>query len=90
MLELLATNAGANKRDLARLLGLKGSDRIVLKRMLKELENDGAISATQTRPDQPRRIGGDGHDRNNRSDDDGELLAQTLAWDSKMRRLSSM
>ena len=43
MLELLAANAGANKRDLARMLGLKGSDRIHLKRILKELEAEGAI-----------------------------------------------
>ena len=38
VLELLAENPGATKRDLARLLGLKGSDRILLKRILKELE----------------------------------------------------
>ena len=31
-------NPGATKRDLARLTGLKGSDRILLKRMLHELE----------------------------------------------------
>ena len=43
MLELLAANPGANKRDLARKLGLKGSDRIQLKRILKELEAEGAI-----------------------------------------------
>ena len=43
VLELLATNAGANKRDLVRMLGLKGSDRIQLKRILKDLEAEGAI-----------------------------------------------
>ena len=43
VLELLAENPQSNKRDLAKLLGLKGSDRIVLKRILKELEADGAI-----------------------------------------------
>ncbi|HSS13116.1 MAG TPA: winged helix-turn-helix domain-containing protein, partial [Rhizomicrobium sp.] len=47
VLELLADNAGANKRDLARKLGLKGSDRIQLKRILKELEADGAIQGRQ-------------------------------------------
>ena len=43
VLELLAENPQSNKRDLAKLLGLKGSDRIVLKRILKELEAEGAI-----------------------------------------------
>ena len=46
VLELLAENPGATKRDLAQLLGLKGSDRILLKRMLKELEAEGAIDGT--------------------------------------------
>ena len=49
VLELLASNPGANKRDLAKLLGLKGSDRITLKRVLKELEQDGAIEGTKKR-----------------------------------------
>jgi ribonuclease R len=43
LLALLAEHPGATKRDLARLTGLKGSDRILLKRLLKELEAEGAI-----------------------------------------------
>ena len=44
LLALLAENPGATKRELAHLTGLKGSDRILLKRLLKELESEGAIA----------------------------------------------
>jgi ribonuclease R len=83
VLELLATKAGADKRDLARMLGLKGSDRIQLKRILKELEAEGAIEGRAKRgfikrgelPDSLLiEITG--------TDDDGELLAKPLNWES--------
>jgi ribonuclease R len=83
VLELLAENAGANKRDLARILGLKGSDRIILKRILKELEAEGAIEGRKKtgftkRGELPEvgliEISG--------TDEDGELLARPLNWDS--------
>jgi len=83
VLELLATNAGANKRDLARMLGLKGSDRIQLKRILKELEAEGAIEGRARKSfvkagELPEtlliEITG--------TDDDGEVLARPLNWDS--------
>ena len=81
VLELLAT--GANKRDLAKKLGLKGSDRIILKRILKELQADGVIEGS------PKR----GFTRHGElpevglvevtgSDEDGETLARPLQWDS--------
>ena len=44
MLQLLSEKPGATKRDLAKALGLKGSDRIHLKRVLKELEAEGAVA----------------------------------------------
>jgi len=83
VLELLAENAGANKRDLARQLSLKGSDRIQLKRILKELEAEGAIQGRQKngfvkRGELPEvgiiEVAG--------VDADGETLARPLAWDS--------
>ncbi len=83
VLELLAGNPGADKRELAKLLGLKGSDRIQLKRVLKELSANGVI---------------EGHKRTGFAragelpavavievtglDDDGEMLAAPLAWES--------
>jgi ribonuclease R len=83
VLELLAEKAGANKRDLARMLGLKGSDRIQLKRILKELEAEGAIEGRARKSfvkagELPEtlliEITG--------TDDDGEVLARPLNWDS--------
>ena len=83
VLELLAQNAGANKRDLARLLGLKGSDRIHLKRILKELEADGAIDGRKktgfTRRGELPEVG---LIEISGMDEDGEVLAKPLNWDS--------
>ncbi len=84
LLALLAENPGATKRDLARLSGLKGSDRILLKRLLKELELDGAIAGKAKRGftkagELPEtlllEITG--------TDSDGELLARPLSWESE-------
>lgn len=83
VLELLATKAGANKRDLARLLGLKGSDRIVLKRILKELEAEGAIEGRQKKGFIKRgELPEVGIVEITGVDEDGEVLARPLAWDS--------
>ncbi|HEY4076801.1 MAG TPA: ribonuclease R [Rhizomicrobium sp.] len=83
VLELLATNAGANKRDLAKLLGLKGSDRIHLKRILKELEAEGAIAGRQKKGFVKRgELPEIGIVEVTGTDEDGELLARPLAWDS--------
>jgi ribonuclease R len=83
VLELLSENPGATKRDLAKKLGLKGSDRITLKRVLRELEADGAIAGRQKRGLTRRgelpdiaviEVTG--------TDGDGELLARPLEWTS--------
>ncbi|HET7083565.1 MAG TPA: ribonuclease R [Rhizomicrobium sp.] len=81
VLELLAN--GANKRDLAKKLGLKGSDRIQLKRILKELQAEGTIEGSAKK----------GFTRHGELpetaliqvtglDDDGEMLARPMNWDS--------
>jgi ribonuclease R len=83
VLELLAENAGANKRDLAKILGLKGSDRIQLKRILKELEAEGAIEGRQKKGFVKRgELPDVGLVEVTGVDEDGELLARPLAWDS--------
>ncbi len=85
LLALLAEHPGATKRDLARLTGLKGSDRIVLKRLLRELEAEGAIAGKAKRGltkagELPEiavlEITG--------TDSDGEVLARPLNWDSNV------
>jgi ribonuclease R len=83
LLALLAEHPSATKRDLAKLTGLKGSDRIVLKRLLRELEAEGAIAWRAKRGltkagELPEMmvleiIG---------VDDDGEVLARPLNWES--------
>ncbi len=84
LLTLLAENPGATKRDLARLINLKGSDRIQLKRLLKELGGEGAIAGKSKRGftkqgDLPEtlvlEISG--------MDSDGEYLGRPLAWESQ-------
>jgi len=83
VLEALAAKPGATKRDLTKLLGIKGSDRIALKRILKELEADGLLEGNRKRGYKPPatlpevtvlEITG--------QDTDGELLARPQHWDS--------
>jgi ribonuclease R len=82
VLEALAKHG--TKRDVARALNVKGNGRIALKRILKELEREGAIARTGKRayakPDQLPEVGvleitG--------QDPDGELLARPTRWDSE-------
>ncbi len=88
VLELLATNAGANKRDLAKLLGLKGSDRIVLKRILKELEAEGSIAGRQKKGFVKRgELPEIGIVQVTGTDADGELLARPLVQRRTTHRL---
>ena len=69
------------KREIARAFGIKGSDRIALKRVLKELEDEGAIERrrkTLHRPGTlPSVVLADVTGR----DKDGELLAVPVEWD---------
>ena len=83
VLELLNRQPNATKRDLTKLLGIKGSDRIELKRTLKEMEADGSISGNR-RKGYATPVGlsevtvleivG--------PDVDGELLARPQKWES--------
>jgi ribonuclease R len=81
VLELLAQ--GANKRDLAKKLGLKGSDRIILKRILKELQAEGVIEGSAKKGFTRRgELPEAGLIEVTGLDDDGEMLARPLNWDS--------
>jgi ribonuclease R len=80
---LLHEQPHATKRDLSKLLGLKGSDRIGLKRILKDLRAKGEAEGT-------RRLGYAlpgalpevGVLEITGQDTDGELLATPQRWDS--------
>jgi ribonuclease R len=81
VLELLAN--GANKRDLAKKLGLKGSDRILLKRILKELQAEGVIEGSAKKGfTRHGELPEAGLIEVTGLDDDGEMLARPLNWDS--------
>jgi len=84
VLEILSAEPGATKRDIARKLGLKGAGRIALKRILKELEEDGAVARGKKKSYAPAgalppvavlEITG--------QDNDGELLARLQRWESE-------
>jgi len=82
VLELLAN--GANKRDLAKKLGLKGSDRIQLKRILKELQAEGVIEGSPKKGfTKPGELPEAGLIQVTGLDDDGEMLARPLNWEGK-------
>ncbi len=83
VLEVLAQNPNATKRDISRALGVKGSDRILLKRILRELDAEGLVRGSRKKgyvredeiPDVTvlEIIG---------QDNDGELLARPQSWTS--------
>ena len=56
LLALIEDSGSADKRELMRELGVKGRDRTVLKRMLRELEDEGALPDAPPAP--PRRDDG--------------------------------
>jgi ribonuclease R len=82
VLEALAKEPEGTKRDIARTLGVRGSERIALKRILKELESEGLIARGAKRsylkagalPEVTvLEITG--------QDPDGELLARPTRWE---------
>ena len=84
VLEALAREPNATKRDLARVLGVFGNERMTLKKILRELETEGEISRGAKRSFTPAGalpdvavlevIG---------QDNDGELLARPQKWESE-------
>lgn len=83
VLELLNRQPNATKRDLTKLLGVKGSDRIELKRTLKELEADGAIAGNRRKGyATPPGLSDVAVLEIIGPDVDGELLARPQKWQS--------
>jgi len=82
ILAFIADNPGqTGKREIARAFGITGADRIPLKRMLKELAEEGAIAKRGKRIDEPGSLPPvtvlEVSDRTS----DGDLLAIPLEWD---------
>ena len=84
LLAFVASNPGtAAKRDLARHFGVKGNDKIELKRMLRELEDEGSLKRGRGKAftrsgDLPEVTPVEVVDL----DPDGELICRPLQWDS--------
>jgi ribonuclease R len=83
VLEALAAKPRSTKRDLARMLSIKGSDRILLKRILKDLEAEGLLEGNRKRGyTQPGALPEVAVLEITGQDPDGELLARPQRWES--------
>lgn len=73
--------AKISKREIARAFQIKGDDRIALKRMLKELEAEGAIERRRKGLHRPGLLPGVVLAEIFSRDRDGEFLAAPVEWD---------
>mgnify|MGYP000583388899 FL=1 len=69
-----------SKRDIAKAFGIKGSDRIDLKRLLKELEAEGHLQKRKKSYGDPDRLPPVSVLLVKAPDDNGDLFAQPLEW----------
>src|SRR5436305_2321437 len=83
VLEALAANPSGTKRDLARALHVSGNERIALKRILKDLESEGAIARGRKRSyERPGALPEVTVLEITGQDPDGELLARPQHWEA--------
>jgi ribonuclease R len=83
VLELLSGSPNATKRDLIRLLGLKGADRSALKTILKELAAEGDLAGNRRKGFvKPSELPDVAVLEITGQDTDGELLARPQTWES--------
>ncbi|MFA3919725.1 ribonuclease R [Ruegeria hyattellae] len=69
-----------SKRDIAKAFGIKGSDRIDLKRVLKELEAEGHLEKRKKTYRDPDRLPPVSVLQVKAPNDDGDLFARPLEW----------
>ncbi|MEM9709293.1 MAG: ribonuclease R [Pseudomonadota bacterium] len=69
-----------SKRDIAKAFGLKGADRIDLKRLLKELEGDGHLEKRRKTYRDPEKLPPVSVLQIQEPDADGDLFARPLEW----------
>ncbi|WP_293572951.1 ribonuclease R [Phaeobacter sp.] len=69
-----------SKRDIAKAFGIKGSDRIDLKRILKELEAEGHLEKRKKTYRDPDRLPPVTILQIKGPDEDGDLFARPLEW----------
>ncbi|MFV0513697.1 MAG: ribonuclease R [Jhaorihella sp.] len=81
ILDWLAANPTLNsKRDIAKAFGIKGSDRIDLKRVLKELEAEGHLEKRKRSYRDPDRLPPVSILQVRAANADGDLYARPLEW----------
>ena len=69
-----------NKRDIGRAFGIKGAQRIGLKRMLRELEADGLMARDRKKMKDPNVVPSVAVLRVTGPDVEGDLFAEPAAW----------
>ena len=69
-----------SKRDIAKAFGIKGSDRIDLKRLLKELEAEGHLEKRKRSYSDPDRLPPVSVLQVRPPDDNGDLFAKPMEW----------
>jgi ribonuclease R len=77
-----SSDESIGKREIARAFNIKGADRIELKRMLKELADDGLISNTKRRMREPGCVPPVAVIEIAGRDRDGEFHAAPVSWDA--------
>ena len=81
ILAWIADNPGpAAKRDIARAFGIKGASRIELKRLLREMADEGSLEKRRRSYRDPERLPPVAVLRIEGQTADGELLARPLEW----------
>uniref|UniRef100_UPI0035A92A15 ribonuclease R n=1 Tax=Ancylobacter mangrovi TaxID=2972472 RepID=UPI0035A92A15 len=80
----IASHGGdVGKREISRAFGLDGSDRIVLKAMLRELADEGLIGRKRHKLHVPGALPAVVMSEVVERDEDGELIAKLIDWDEE-------
>lgn len=81
VLEFITDNPDlANKREIARAFGLKGQDKIPLKAILRELEDDGLVDRSRKQLNVSGELPPVGAIEITGQDGDGEVVAKPSSW----------
>ncbi len=84
ILDFLATATGeAGKREIARAFGIKGSDRIALKQLLRDMADDGLIASSRRKLTRPGVLPPVTVIELVSRDADGEFIAKPAVWDEE-------
>ena len=84
ILDFLATATGeAGKREIARAFGVKGSDRIALKALLRDMADDGLIAGSRRKLARPDVLPPVTVLEITGRDADGEFIARPASWDEE-------